>query len=161
MHTEEYCDCGSCDLCESNNQLLIELKIAGHKIRPLNPRDSAWHKIEENLPSKKNNRLVKSLIPLVASVAFALIGFISWQQYQLKSDFERILVMNHLLEEKISTRAVPLYQQAAMNSALSTLDTALINATNMKQKLEILAKRKIVIEKFINEQKGETNEFSI
>lgn len=161
MPINDYCECGACQSCLRNEEKLNELKAAGLRVKPLSINRNSWERVDSNLPLTSTKPWIKKLIPIAACVSFVLAGFLSWQQYQLKTDFENILVMNYLLEEKLSKQTAPLYQQIAMNKALYKLDDDLVNADSMKEKLKILAKRREIIEKYMNKIEGVNNAFSI
>jgi len=188
MSTVNVCQCGEgietqsannnlCHQCQEEQGLVELMRQEVSELPVITPSESNWHAIQFKLKTKDDEKPLgskprpnnirqlifkaKTITAIAASLSFVMIGFLSWQNYQMEHRFEQVLTMNELLEERLSEQTVPYFSQISISNKLSQLDVEFYRAKTIEEKLAILMQRKKIIEGYLKPDQGVSNEFSI
>ncbi|GLX78873.1 hypothetical protein tinsulaeT_22130 [Thalassotalea insulae] len=150
-----------CTQCATERTKLMALTVSAKHIEIMQPPAAVWQDISRNVKAKKYSMFRRFLYSSAASVFFAAVTWLMWSNYNLQQQIEDVLLVNMMLEDKVNFEQRITFRQAALVEQLRNLDGELYQATTTKEKLDILQKRKELIQQHLLSTGEDENEFSI
>jgi len=160
-----------CNECLEDANSLELLQKSVPKIPRMVPSELNWqaikerttHKIKEAEPVKvKATRpyFMQQVMAIAASTFFIAVGWLVWNNHQLQSQLEQVLMVNQSLELQLAQDQIPTFRQAKLLNKVRAIEKNLIFVESQQEKLQLLKERQKLVKEMVRFQ-GETDEISI
>jgi hypothetical protein len=152
-----------CQECADQHQQMTELKSNVDAMELIMPPAEVWQKLACSPKLKAKNNLRKWIVvaALAASTSFVSFSWLMFNNYQLQNQLEQVLQVNQRLELQLVQNSIPSFKQARLLTQVREVEVQLQNAATQVEKLRLLKERQALINKMVNLQQGESNEYSI
>jgi hypothetical protein len=161
-----------CYQCQEDIKSLEELKKSAELIQVIVPGELNWQAIKQRTshkqkivikPKKHSARslIVQQIMGIAASTFFLAVGWLVWNNYQLQSQLEQVLMVNQSLELQLFENTSPTFHQASVLNKVRNIELKLSQSKNVEEKLSLLNKRKSLIQEIVNTQEESDDAISI
>ncbi len=150
-----------CTQCATERAKLMALTVSAKHMEVMTPPAAVWQDLSRDVKAKKHSMFRRFFYSSAASIFFAAVGWLMWSNYNLQQQIEDVLLVNMMLEDKVNFEQRITFRQATLVEQLRSLDVELYQATSTQEKLDILQKRKELIQQHLLSMGEDSNEFSI
>jgi hypothetical protein len=160
-----------CYQCQQDAKSLEQLKKSATLIPIIVPEELNWQAIKQRTTAKKHVDIqpkskvtrpyfFQQVIGIAASTFFIAVGWLVWNNHQLQSQLEQVLMVNQSLELQLAQDQIPTFRQAKLLNKVRLIEENLIYAQSQKEKLQLLKERQKLVAEMVRYQ-GEDDEISI
>ena len=153
----------TCQECASQHSLMLVIKNNVENLELLTPPAEVWKKLAHSpvVNRKRRGRKWMFLAAIAASTSFISFTWLMFNNYQLQNQLKQVLQVNQRLELQLIQNSMPTFKQARLITQVREIEFQLQEATTAIEKLTLLKARQKLINKMVNLQKGNSNEYSI
>jgi hypothetical protein len=149
-----------------------KLKKSADEINLQIPDEVNWHNINHRLkistkavkPADKHTNIfmvTKPFLSLAATISFLFISWLSWNNYELQKQLEITLKINQGMELQLAEYSQPKLSQLYLLQEIKYVEDKLVIEQSLKNKIEILKERSVLMQKMLEYQQGVNHEFRI
>jgi hypothetical protein len=166
---EELIHLQKCYQCQEDLKSIEQLYSSAKTLPLLVPEEFNWQVIQQKTIIKKQSKVESKTRPFIyqqmmavaASTFFIAVGWLVWNNHQLQSQLEQVLLVNQSLELQLYETKNPTFHQVNVLNEVRNIEIQLASAETKKQKLALLTARTKLIQEMVNAQNGEENAISI
>ena len=150
--------------------VMAALTLSAKELETSIPKESNWLAIQqkmkpvvEEVASVKEHKVAVpfyfKILAVAASALCISMSWLSWNNYQLQNQLEKVLTTNRYLEQQLNQNPNSgiIYNQAMQE--IGVIEKDLYNAISADMKFNLLTRRKKLMKEIIDLQKGVSNEY--
>jgi len=169
---EEKLHLDSCKERQAFNEDIKLLQQSANEITIEQPEEFNWHKINDRLMSSrpspiicdakvKKSHYINQFLVLAASISFVFVGWLGWNNYHLQHQLDVVLRINQQIELKLSEFSKPRLNQVYLLQDIKAVELKLTTEKSLKNKIILLNERSLLMKQVLDNQQGDSYEFSI
>jgi hypothetical protein len=160
-----------CSQCNEDIYAFDLLQESSSQMPLMVPDELNWQAIKRSIntneqvavqPITKTTRsfLFQKIMGIAASTFFIAVGWLVWNNHQLQTQLEQVLMVNQSLELQLARDQIPTFRQAKLLNKVRIIEENLIYAQSQQEKLHLLKRRQKLVAEMVRYQ-GEEDEISI